>query len=109
MKNDGISGMLSIAAKAGKIVSGAFSVEKAIKSGSAFLVILAEDASANTKKSFKDSGKYYEVPVYEYGDSDRLGHNVGCGFRKVLAVTDEGFAKSLIDKLEKLKDLEVNG
>lgn len=109
MRNDGIYGMLSIAMKAGRIVSGAFSVEKAIKSGKASLIVLAEDASANTKKQFMDSGRFYGVPVYVYGDSEALGHHIGREFRKVLAVTDEGFARSLTDKFERIKDLEVNG
>ena len=44
--------MLGMAAKAGKVVSGEFSVEKAVKEGKAWLVLVAEDASFNTKKSF---------------------------------------------------------
>ena len=42
-KNSVLS-MLGLAAKAGKIASGEFSVEKAVKSGKAFLVMIAEDA-----------------------------------------------------------------
>ena len=40
--------MLGLAMKAGKVSSGEFATEQAVKSGSAYLVILAETASANT-------------------------------------------------------------
>ena len=45
--------MLGIATKAGKTVTGEFSTEKAVKEGSAYLVVVAGDASNNTKKKFK--------------------------------------------------------
>ena len=46
--------LLGLAARAGKVVSGEFAVEKSVKSGKTFLVLVAEDASANTKKNFSD-------------------------------------------------------
>lgn len=97
---DRILSMLSIAAKAGKIASGGFMTEKAIKSMSAYLVIIAEDASANTRKKYTDSCDFYEIPCYVYGKSDDIGHSIGREFRKTLAVTDEGIAKSIIKKME---------
>ena len=42
--------LAGLAAKAGKVVSGEFATEKAVKTGKAFLVITARDASENTKK-----------------------------------------------------------
>ena len=38
--------------KAGHLVSGEFSVEKAVKSGHAWLVLVAADASGNSKKQY---------------------------------------------------------
>ena len=49
-----VSGMLGLAARAGKIASGEFSTEKMVKSHRAYLVIVAEDASENTKKMFRN-------------------------------------------------------
>ena len=48
MKQDRIYSMLGLAMKAGKVVSGEFAVDKSIKDGSAWLVIIASDASDNT-------------------------------------------------------------
>lgn len=51
-QNSKVLSMLGLAAKAGKVASGEFSTEKEVKSGNACLVIVAEDASDNTKKLF---------------------------------------------------------
>lgn len=48
-QNSKVLSMLGLAAKAGKVASGEFSTEKEVKSGNACLVIVAEDASDNTK------------------------------------------------------------
>ena len=95
-----VHSMIGLATKAGKVVSGEFAVEKAIKDGKAFLVIIAEDASDNTKKKFSNTCQFYEVPIYFFGTKDELGHAIGKEMRSSLAITDEGFTKSLIKHLE---------
>ena len=92
--------MISLATKAGKTESGEFSTEKAVKTFYAELVIVASDASDNTKKKFKNMCEFYEVPFYVYGDKDSLGHAMGKEFRASLAVTDLGFAKGIIKHIE---------
>ena len=51
---DKIYGLLGLCQRAGKCKSGEFAVEKSIKSGKSFLVIIPEDASDNTKKKLKN-------------------------------------------------------
>ena len=46
--------LVSLAMKAGKIASGEFCTEKEVKTGMAALVIVAEDASDNTKKKISE-------------------------------------------------------
>ena len=94
-----ILSMVGMAMKAGKVVSGEFSTEKAVKTGKAFLVIVSEAASDNTKKMFRNMCSYYEVPMYVYGTKEDLGHSMGKEFRASLAVTEEGFAKSIEKRL----------
>ena len=72
--------MIGLATKAGKIASGEFAVESAVRKGKACLVIIASDASDNTKKSFNDMGAYYHVPVYIYGTKESLGTHTGRGY-----------------------------
>ena len=95
MKPDKVLAMLSIAAKSGSVLSGEFSTEKAVKEGRAYLVIVAGDASDNTKKMFTNMCEFYEVPMFIYGTKDELGHAMGKEMRASLAITDPGFAKSL--------------
>lgn len=107
MKQNRVFSLLGLATKAGKVVSGEFSTEKAIKSGKAFLVIVAEDASANTKKSFSDSCSYYQVPFIIYGTKDELGRCMGKQMRASLAVTEEGFGREIVKKIEMQNNMEV--
>ncbi len=106
MKPDKILSLIGLATRAGKIASGEFCTEKEVKTGRAALVIVAEDASDNTKKKFRDMCEFYEVPIYFYKDKDILGHAMGKEFRASLAVLDEGFAKE-ITKQMKIEDNTV--
>ena len=74
--------------------------EKAVKSYGARLVIVGEDASDNTKKMFADMCKFYDVPMFIFGTKEELGHAMGKELRASLAVTDQGFAKSLTKLLK---------
>ena len=100
MKLNKALSLISLATKAGKTASGEFCTEKEVKSGMAELVIVAADASDNTKKKFQNMCDFYEVPIYFYGDKDTLGHAMGKQFRATLVVTDAGFAKGIIGHLK---------
>lgn len=95
-----IYSLLGLAVRSRNAVSGEFAVEKAVKSGSARLVILSGDASDNTVKKFGNMCSYYEVPMFRYGTKEELGHAMGKEVRASLAVTEEGFAKSIRKCLE---------
>ena len=82
------------------MASGEFQTEKTVKGGKAYLVVVAGDASANTKKKFENMCAFYKVPYYVYADRERLGHCIGKEFRASVAVTNEGLAKSLIKYME---------
>ena len=100
MKLNKALSLISLATKAGKTASGEFATEQSVKSFRAELVIVASDASDNTKKKFKNMCEFYEVPIYFYGDKDTLGHAMGKEFRASLAVTDPGFAKGIMKHLD---------
>lgn len=97
MNSKKLIGTLGISAKAGKVSSGEFATEQAVKKGKAFLVIVAEDASENTRKKFANMCEYYQVPFYVFSDRVSLGNAIGKEFRASLAVVDENLAK-LIEK-----------
>lgn len=90
-------GTLGLAMKSGNIASGEFLTEEAIRARKAKLVLVAEDASDNTKKKFKNSCQYYHVPFVVFGDKEMFGKAIGKEFRASMAVLDPGFA-ALIEK-----------
>ena len=100
VKQNKVLSLLGLSARAGKLASGEYSAETAVKSGKAALVIVAEDASANTKKLFHDKCSFYEVPIFEYGTKEMLGHAIGKELRASVAVLDEGLANAIISHLE---------
>ena len=100
MHNNKILSFIGICMKAGHLVSGEFSVEKAVKSGHAWLVLVAADASANSKKQYTNMCTYYQVPLYFLSSKEELGHALGKEYRASLAVQDENMAKALIKKLK---------
>lgn len=102
MNNSKAMQMISLAMRAGKIASGEFMTETCVKEGKAFLVIVATDASDNTKKKFTDMCKYYEVPILIFADKDSLGHMIGKEFRASLCVNDEGLAEEIIKKVSEV-------
>lgn len=101
-----IYALLSLAARGANVVSGEFSTENAVKNGTAMLVILALDASDNTKKQFKDKCSFYEIPIFEYGTKEELGHCIGKEQRSSIALINEGLAHSVRIQLEELQNQE---
>lgn len=104
MSQSKVLSLISLATKAGKTVSGEFCTEKEVKSGRAAAVVVAKDASENTKRKFSNMCDFYKVPVYFYADKDTLGHAMGKEFRASLAILDEGFAKGMKKHMDTKKD-----
>lgn len=103
MKNNNkVLSLLGLATKAGKVASGEFSTEKSVKTGKGFLVLVADDASQNTKKKFQNMCDFYEVPIYFIANKEELGRFCGKEFRASLSVQDENFAKAMLKELQKL-------
>ncbi len=95
-----VLGTLGLAMKSGNVASGESMTEQAIRKGMAKLVIVAEDASANTKKKFGNSCSFYHVPIVVFGKKELLGNAIGKQFRASLAVLDEGLASSISKNLD---------
>lgn len=89
--------LLGLCKRANRLAGGEVAAEQAVRSKQqpVYLLILAEDASANTKKKFRNSAAYYEIPLIEIGQKEALGRAIGADMRSIIAITDEGFAKKL--------------
>ena len=105
MNHNKVLSLLGLACRGHNLVSGEYQTENAVKTGDAMLVIVAEDASDNTKKLFTDKCSYYEVPVYMYGTKESLGRAIGKDLRSSLAVCDAGLA----DAVEKALKAQTEG
>lgn len=99
MNENKVIGYLGLATKAGKLVSGEFMTEKSVKEGKAKVVIVAGDASDNTKKMFSNMCEFYHVPMYTMSNKETLGHAIGKQFRASLAILDDGLTNAIIKQL----------
>ena len=100
LKQNKVYSLLGIAMRGRNLVSGEFQTLEAIKKGSAMLVIIAEDASDNTKKLFSDKCSFYEVPVIRFGTKEGLGRAIGKDIRSSVGVCDAGLADAIIKQLD---------
>jgi len=85
---DKLKGMLSLAAKAGKVVSGETAVRDAIKKNKAIYLLAEKNASANTHDRMGKLSAAYDLPLLFVED---LGSGIGHPGRTMAALCDTGF------------------
>ena len=90
---------MGIAVRARKIITGTELTINGIRDHKVKLVIMADECSPRTKKDLHNKATYYNVPVVDTIGSDELKMAIGRD-RKVIGITDRGFAK----RLEELMD-----
>lgn len=93
-------GFLGLAARAGKVATGEEACMRAVQTGKARVVIVAEDAGANAMKKILDKCGTFGVPVRILYSRVELGRAVGKATRVVVAVTDTGFAKGVLERMD---------
>jgi len=98
--------MLGMAMRAGKLVTGDETVLKAVRQRKAKLVIIAGDASDNTKKKYQDKCATYGVKVVELSNRAVLGQAIGKSERVIVAVMDAGFSSSIQRSLIQSSEVE---
>ncbi len=91
--------LLSLCQRSGNLVTGESVVEIAIQKNKAFLVVIPEDASDNTKKKFKNKCRYYNIPVIIVSTKEELSSAIGKYNRSSFAVINESFAENLKKEL----------
>jgi ribosomal protein L7Ae-like RNA K-turn-binding protein len=95
MKLNSIYLFIGIARKAGKLTAGESLCENMLKAGKTGLLIIAEDASDNTKKKFSDMCKYRNIPIEYFGEKKVLGELLGKGDTAAICITDKGISTKL--------------
>ena len=66
-------------------------------------MILAEDASQNTKDKFENLTAETGLGLVFFGEKDVLSKSVGKENKAVFAVTDKGFADKIIELIKESK------
>ena len=101
--------MLSLSQRAGKLAVGERGCEMALQSGEAVLVIIAEDASDNTKKKFMQKAFHYNVKCFELGTKVDIGSVIGKDGAAVVALKDLNMAEQVILVEDQEVKTEVGG
>ena len=99
-----ILGVIGLAKRAGKVTSGEFLCEKAIKSGQSRLIIIASDISENAKKSVVNTCRHYGVEYIEFSSSAELGRAIGAESRMIISVNDNNFKNAILSKIERIDE-----
>ncbi|AEB29780.1 hypothetical protein CAR_c10870 [Carnobacterium sp. 17-4] len=90
--------LLGMATRAGKLTTGEDLSLKEIRNQSAKIVIVATDASENTKKKVSDKCSYYEIPFIIHFTRSELSQAIGRE-RTICTITDKGFGKKFRELL----------
>lgn len=105
---DNFLSSLGLAMKAGKVVYGADPVM--INSGRIHLLLLASDSGSSTRRNARHlAGKHnFTCVEVAYGKAE-LGFSIGKKPCALVAVTDRGFAQSLLKKLDTTRNNPTEG
>lgn len=91
-----IKNLLSMAQRAGKLVSGDFIVEREVKRNNVLVLFMATDVAMNNKKKYEELSNAHNIPLISIFDKEELGQIIGKERRVIVAVEDQGFAKALL-------------
>lgn len=93
--------IIGLANRANKITTGTEITISSVRKGKIKLVLLATNASNNTKKHVSDKCKHYNVEVIEEFTSQELSAAAGKNNIMVIGITDVGFSKLILDQKRK--------
>lgn len=100
MENKNFYSFLGLCQRAGQLVSGEFIVNNALKRGQLKLLIIAEDASMNTRDTYVTYAGNKNIPYLIIGDKETLGSSIGKEYRALIGVKDKKMAENLIKIIE---------
>lgn len=102
-KNQKLINILSIACRAGKILSGDFVIEKTLsqKKHSVKLILIATDTAEMTKAKYEKLADKTKILLRETSlEKDALASCIGKTDRAAVAICDDGFCKAILKILD---------
>ena len=91
--------LLGLARRAGTVVTGTGAVRDAVRSNAARLVLLAEDAAPGQTGKVAGLLRHRSLSGVTWGTQEELGRAVGSAPLSAIAITEEGFAAQLRERL----------
>lgn len=89
--------LLGLIRRAGKLISGTEAVKEGIKNKEVFLILQAKEMNPNVLRSHLE---YLEnITICREFNEEELTQATGLHNRRLLGITDEGFAHALLKKL----------
>jgi hypothetical protein len=104
-----IGSYLSLANKAGKVVSGSDLVMESIKKRKSGFVFIAIDISKDIGTKVMEMADRFEVPHTAVFDKDRLGAFIGKGLRSVVSIEHGGFVNKVAMEVAKYRNFLEGG
>lgn len=110
VNSERLARMLGLSARARMLSVGTDMACDAVRCGNARFLMVAYDASQNTKKRAFNCAKYYETACYEIPiGQNELGNCVGKrGAVSVLSLNDANMAKGIIKLLDEMSEADQN-
>lgn len=93
--------LLGLARRSGNLVSGYNTCIHYLRKEKIKLLIIAEDASENTKDKLAQTALNKKVRYVIWGKKDELSHAIGIENRNVIGIIDENFASAIVSELKK--------
>jgi ribosomal protein L7Ae-like RNA K-turn-binding protein len=100
VNQDKFYSFIGIIKKSGNLIIGYNNCIFDIKKDKCKLLLLAEDASENTKKKFVNACENRNIPYIIVGSKDKIGMSIGKFPTSVLIIKDEGMAAAVLNILK---------
>lgn len=107
--NDSALSLLGLCRKAGKLSLGHDACKASLNAGTASLCVICSDASERLKDEFSSLSKKAEVKIFDVSYSMLDIKNATSFKAAVFTVDDEGFARTLINKINDNKSGKERG
>lgn len=95
-----IQSFLGLVFKSGNIISGEDATLLEVKKKKVSLVLVATDASDNTKKLFRDKCNYRNIENIEFLTKTMIGDAIGKSPRAVIGIKDKKIAEKIRDMIQ---------
>ena len=96
-----INSYMGFAKRSGNLIAGAETCIIYMKKKKVKLLLIAEDASENSKKKMISSANSFGVRYIVYGDSQELSKAVGSPGRTVFGILSSDFADTIEKEIQK--------